>query len=524
LAVTSKVIYGIDNENVVQGLVGSVLNETSIIVVGSIPGFGPIKLGGSPGGTRGGIPDLYAAQEHAGGVEDYIMVGELKSQRVPLQVTVDDVPAAHPIDMLISSRDALRTESGNAARKNLLDLLQQTVSYQLAKLSSNREPSGRGIKYAFCTNYDVWFFIRVVPDDEAGIAAELSPFFTRSDARLALASVLLAAYDDRAVALRQANMSRQFLVIGLDGARHHRTFDGGNGNGTEGPQGRTNLPSAASVVQGARQQQLFFAQGTVVAGHTFMSTKEALGIDHALAFDDDAQVLWSSDKSTTFHGMVRDLDLVWRQIDVEGLPKSNRNEFGDGKLEHLIRNELTAYMELQDLWGTVVPHFVCFAQDFNMLWVMVTSYEGVAVSSMTSVPRHVLNKARDALRIIHARGILHGDVEPQNAVFRERDGAVLWVDFEFSRILDGGADTAQGAFERELAQFDESWALLQTEEEEAAAEGHGSCKPVEAEQEAAGDSGSGKSSAASHEDEKPGRPRSRGRKKKRSKVFASCCC
>jgi len=46
--------------------------------------------------------------------------------------------------------------------------------------------------------------------------------------------------------------------------------------------------------------------------------------------------------------------------------------------------------------------------------------------------------------------VLHGDVELRNALWRERDGAVLWVDLEFAELRDEVAEFAAAA-EREVA-------------------------------------------------------------------------
>lgn len=75
------------------------------------------------------------------------------------------------------------------------------------------------------------------------------------------------------------------------------------------------------------------------------------------------------------------------------------------------------------------------------LWATaVTTYEGVSLAHIINdgglLPAEAPARALDSLRTIHAAGLIHGDVALRNVVLRERDGAVLWVDFELAKLKD----------------------------------------------------------------------------------------
>ena len=81
--------------------------------------------------------------------------------------------------------------------------------------------------------------------------------------------------------------------------------------------------------------------------------------------------------------------------------------------------------------------------DVAMLWVTVTSYEGVSAARLKqsgTLDQAALDEirisARQALQRIHEQGVLHGDVAPRNALFRERDGKVLWIDFQSAKVFN----------------------------------------------------------------------------------------
>ena len=170
-------------------------------------------------------------------------------------------------------------------------------------------------------------------------------------------------------------------------------------------------------------------------GFPVQSTTEGLGVVSLLTHP-DAVELSVSDKSTAFRGRVNGRDLVWRQVDRNGLPK--HSNWTLDAIERATETEVRAYCHLRAQWGKLVPELVLRGPDFNQLWVTVTTYEGVSLEIIADtalgLKQSVKDSARQSLENMHAAGVLHGDVELRNAVWREKDGQVLWVDLELARL------------------------------------------------------------------------------------------
>ena len=128
---------------------------------------------------------------------------------------------------------------------------------------------------------------------------------------------------------------------------------------------------------------------------------------------------------------------MWRAVDLHGLPKHDK-DWPLEAIEHAMENEVRVYDYLRDSWGQLVPHFVMRGPDFNFLWVTVTTYEGVSLQRLVDeddgLTLAVKAGALRSLSQLHARGVIHGDVELRNAVWRANDGLVLWVDLEFAKL------------------------------------------------------------------------------------------
>ena len=73
-------------------------------------------------------------------------------------------------------------------------------------------------------------------------------------------------------------------------------------------------------------------------------------------------------------------------------------------------------------------------------------------------------KARRSLIRLHSLGVIHGDVALRNILFRETDGAVLWIDFEFASIMTNENELSLQATE-ELRAFEQELANINTLEE-----------------------------------------------------------
>ena len=121
-------------------------------------------------------------------------------------------------------------------------------------------------------------------------------------------------------------------------------------------------------------------------------------------------------------------------MDFHGTPK--HSEWSEKRLEELMETEVTAYDKLKKLQGDVVPEFIFRGSDFNFLWVTVTTYAGEAFDLLLDknkeVSKNMIREAVKGLKLIHGKGVLHGDIAFRNIVFL--DGHVKWIDFEFAKF------------------------------------------------------------------------------------------
>ncbi len=56
----------------------------------------------------------------------------------------------------------------------------------------------------------------------------------------------------------------------------------------------------------------------------------------------------------------------------------------------------------------------------------------------------VLEQVARALAVVHAAGLVHRDVKPENIVLREREGTECLIDFGLARVVDGRSTTSSG--------------------------------------------------------------------------------
>ena len=163
------------------------------------------------------------------------------------------------------------------------------------------------------------------------------------------------------------------------------------------------------------------------------TTKEVLGT-HLYCLPDKTTLARTS-KSLVSRATVNGRDLVWKTVDFYGLPQ--HSDFTAEDLEDFMDTELFVYHKLSNLQGRVIPKFVFCGSDLNAMWAFVTTYEGEDLAKLAardSLTCEDCDKAYSALTALHEAGVLHGDVALRNAVRRERDGAVLWIDFEQSQV------------------------------------------------------------------------------------------
>ena len=162
------------------------------------------------------------------------------------------------------------------------------------------------------------------------------------------------------------------------------------------------------------------------------------------------------------------VEISFGVLDVNGLPRHSP-DFSFDILQEMVTRELTAYTHLRAVWGDLVPRLEYFGHDLAMLWVTVTSYEGVSLSKLAKerggLTRSVKSKARNALIRLHGLGLIHGDVALRNFLLKDHDDRVLLVDFEQSVLL---TDREVLLAEQELMTLEDALESIETLPEEIA--------------------------------------------------------
>lgn len=90
-----------------------------------------------------------------------------------------------------------------------------------------------------------------------------------------------------------------------------------------------------------------------------------------------------------------------------------------------------------------------FSEDF--LFGLLTSDEGVDASQIEPDPFFV-EKARNVLQQIHAKGVLHGDVRKEN-VLRNTNGNPVFIDFGLSKLIPANTREWFAETEAEMVDF-----------------------------------------------------------------------
>jgi serine/threonine protein kinase len=315
-----------------------------------------------------------------------------------------------------------------------------------------------------------------------------------------------------------ADLEGQPSLPNGDGDDGEDGVDGGSGSGGNGGSTTTRRKiTAPSEMEPCE----FCNPGTVVAGIAFTTTAEALGIESlTLRATKQSQIIATSDKSTTFRVTLDQQDLVWRQLDIYGVPR-HVSELILRQLQLMAIREITAYAHLRLQWGVLLPRLYYFGQDFNMFWTLVTSYEGRSLDIVSreenGLKFAVKQRARASLKQLHDSGVIHGDVALRNALLRDSDGAILWVDFEFASVRsrkdgdddDDGNEEEDEEFARS-AQWEQTVLDRELDHEPTLPETRPPTPPLSA----------SPSSPRHGNDPKA----SVHRTNKRTKVFAHCCC
>jgi len=97
-----------------------------------------------------------------------------------------------------------------------------------------------------------------------------------------------------------------------------------------------------------------------------------------------------------------------------------------------VRRELSAYSRLTEFQGNYVPRLLGIGQYGPLVFLVE---EPIPFRIQNPAPADVKLDALTALRKIHSKGVLHGDISKDNLMMRE-DGAVVVLDFGHSEIVE----------------------------------------------------------------------------------------
>ena len=403
-------------------------------------GFSDAKFPGvKPWGTGVTDENLVIRRDNK---QYYVEVTEYKHPNVRFKTDVS-------VAMLTEMDPPPPNTPGRVAFGNVLKTLVQTYTYMVSDADNTQ-------LYGAFSNWDSWvFFKRAVEDGKEVLY--VSPWYDRKSARAAWAYFITLAAANAGVANPKRGEVRQvpeWLYEKKQEKQGEGEGEGGAGSGNVGDESAASgggNTASSSHGRGGPPQEL-------AALYPDTTTTDALGID-ALLYVRPFQLLWETDKSSARRVTVNGRDLVAKIVDFHGTPR--HTEWDAETLYELEWNEVRGYHALKSLQGRFVPEFLYHGSDLNQLWATaVTTYEGVSLEQLAErrggkLPAGVKARAVESLRALHSAGVTHGDVALRNAVWRERDGAVLWVDLERSKLARGDfADAA--AFARE-AQQEVAW-------------------------------------------------------------------
>ena len=360
-------------------------------------GFDATRVGTNLDNAKGGITDDYMIR--AGNV--LAIIGEWKSPFVPFDTS------RHVADVY-STYDPDDIKAQETASANVTLTLIQLCSYLMLKQG--------GTRYGYFTNYEWWAFVRRDVDRGQEVAY-VSRWFKREDAGLAWAYLMwlvVACVPAGELALPKGATKRDLAATSRSD--------------------RVDEDAPAPFAAHARRRLTF----------TPYTTETVLGIE-AFSTLPSVVELANTEKSCVLRATVAGRDLVARQVDMHNLP--HHSDYSTAELETMMNREHAAYARLRHVWGVCVPELINIGPDFGPLWATITTYEGESLEALAGSGRldpGTIRRAKESLRAVHDAGVLHGDVALRNAVRRERDGAVLWVDLEFAEVLGEGEHQRDG--------------------------------------------------------------------------------
>ena len=429
----------IDSEAGVLRMIGTVLDLILFVLKHLFPrlGFNRVRTLGTPSDVgKGGTTDDCMEIEH-NGKWHVVYAAEHKRPDVQLEQSTGSSSSylAHQF---------VQAQLNRGDGQQEMIMLQRNVFYTVTQMYTYMLLKG-GLIYACFGNYDTWCYAMRKHDAYGNEMLLLSPYYHMDEppARLAFAYFLYLAiatlHENGTLTLPVGTGLIEVITDTESPTPRIIPF-----SPTVGPAGAGAQSQVQPQGQGQVDSERHAAQDAYVPaclkvpryeGIPVTTTTKALGAP--LIFHNNSVPLAQSSKSVAFRGTVQGRDLVWRSVDLHGLPKHDK-DWPLEAIEHAMENEVRVYDSLRGDWGQLVPHFVMRGPDFNFMWVTVTTYEGVSLQRLVDdeggLTQAVKVGALRSLSQLHARGVIHGEVELRNAVWRAKDGLVLWVDLEFAML------------------------------------------------------------------------------------------
>ena len=429
----------IDTEAGVLRMIGPVLDLILFVLKHSFPrlGFNRVRTLGTPSDAgKGGTTDDCMEVEH-NGKWHVVYAAEHKRPDVQLEQFTGSFSSylAHQF---------VQAQLNHGDGQQGIITLQRNVFYTVTQMYTYMLLKG-GLVYACFGNYDTWCYAMRKHDAYGNEILLLSPYYHTDEppARLAFAYFLYLAittlHENGTLTLPVGTGLVEVITDPKSPTPCILPF-----SPTVGPAGAGAQSQVQPQGQGQVDSEHHAAQDAYVPACLKVPRYEAIPVTTTtkalgapLLFHNNSVQLAQSSKSVAFRGTVQGRDLVWRSVDLHGLPKHDK-DWPLEAIEHAMENEVRVYDSLRGDWGQLVPHFVMRGPDFNFMWVTVTTYEGVSLQRLVDdeggLTLAVKAGALRSLSQLHARGVIHGDVELRNAVWRAKDGLVLWVDLEFAEL------------------------------------------------------------------------------------------
>jgi tRNA A-37 threonylcarbamoyl transferase component Bud32 len=137
----------------------------------------------------------------------------------------------------------------------------------------------------------------------------------------------------------------------------------------------------------------------------------------------DAIVLYDGNFGKTYRKTFEGVDTVIKTISLD-----------EEQSRPSVMKEKNAFKKMKHLQGIVIPTlFYVGVMKTGFLDCVVTSYEGIVLTAQSIIDQEFVDRCVDALKQIHASGVLHGDIALRNIVMRSGNHPV-WIDFGCSTL------------------------------------------------------------------------------------------